>query len=148
MNANRWGLISVVLMTALTALYLVFTTQYAIIMISAPEPMAKALGIALIVFPLIAVWYLATEFVFVIRGQLLLRRLGAEGGLPVDDLPRLPSGRIDPEAAKAEFPAYKDAVEAEPESWRAWLRLALAYDAAGDRARARWATREALKRPR
>ena len=146
MNANRWGLISVVAMAALTALYLAFTIQYAIIMISAPEPMAKALGIALIILPLIAVWYLVTELVFVIRGQLLLRRLGAEGGLPVDDLPRLPSGKVDPEAAKAEFPAYKDAVEAEPDSWRAWLRLALAYDASGDRGRARWATREAIKR--
>lgn len=148
MNANRWGLISVVAMAALTALYLGFTIQYAIIMISATEPMAKALGIALIIFPLVAIWYLVTELVFVIRGQLLLRRLGAEGGLPVDDLPRLPSGKIDPDAAKADFPAYKDAVEAQPESWRAWLRLGLAYDAAGDRARARWATREALKRPR
>jgi len=147
-NASRWGLVSVVVMAALTALYLAFTIQYAIIMISAPEPIAKALGIALIILPVIAVWYLATELVFVARGQLLLRRLAAEGGLPVDDLPRLPSGKVDQDAAKAEFPGYKDAVEADPESWRAWLRLALAYDAAGDRGRARWATREALKRPR
>ena len=148
MNANRWGLISVVVMAALLALYLGFTIQYAIIMISASEPMAKALGIALIVLPVIAAWYLVTELVFVVRGQLLLRRLGTEGGLPVDDLPRSASGRIDREAAKAEFPIYKDAVEAEPESWRAWLRLALSYDSSGDRPRARWATREALKRSR
>ena len=135
-------------MAALTALYLVFTIQYAVFMIAAPEPMAKALGWALVVLPLIAVWYLVTELVFVVRGQLLLGRLAKEGALPVDDLPRLPSGRIDAEAAKAEFPRYKEAVEASPDSWRDWLRLALAYDAAGDRGRARWATREALKRPR
>jgi len=147
-NASRWGLVSVVVMAALTALYLAFAIQYAIIMIAAPEPMVKAIGIALLILPLIAIWYLATELVFVIRGQLLLRRLDREGGLPVDDLPRLPSGKADPEAAKAEFPRYRAEVEAAPEDWRAWLRLALAYDASGDRGRARWATREALKRPR
>ena len=31
------------------------------------------------------------------------------------------------------------------DSWRAWLRLGLAYDASADRKRARWATREAIK---
>lgn len=145
---SRWGLLSVAVMALLTALYLAFTIQYAVIMIQAPQPLAKALGIALLVLPLIAAWYLAVELAFVIRGQRLLGRLAREGGLPVDDLPRLPSGRADPEAAKAEFPRFKDEVEQAPESWRAWLRLALAYDAAGDRGRARWATREALKRSR
>ena len=29
--------------------------------------------------------------------------------------------------------------------WDAWFRLALAYDASGDRRRARWATRQAIK---
>jgi len=141
------GFIGVALMAALTALYLGFTIQYAIIMISAPEVIAQIFGYALMVLPLIAIWYLVTELVFVIRGQLLLRRLAREGALPVDDLPKLPSGRPDVEAAKAEFPRYKAEVEADPESWRAWVRLGLAYDAAGDRGRARWATREALKRP-
>jgi Flp pilus assembly protein TadD len=34
--------------------------------------------------------------------------------------------------------------EAAPEDWRSWYRLALAYDAAGDRTRARAAARHAL----
>jgi len=63
----------------------------------------------------------------------------------VDDLPKLPSGRADPALADAQFPPYKVAVEAEPESWQAWFRLGLAYDASGDRPRARWATREAIR---
>jgi len=147
-SAGRWGLVSVAVMAALLALYLAFTIRYAIACLAAPEPLAKALGVALLVLPLIALWYLATELVFVVRGQLLLRRLAREGGLPVDELPRLPSGRPDPEAAKAEFPRYRAEVEADDRSWRAWLRLALAYDAAGDRGRARWATREALRRSR
>ncbi len=148
MSSSRWGLVSVVVMAALLALYLAFSIRYAIACIQAPEPIAQAIGWALLVLPLIAIWYLATELVFVARGQLLLRRLDREGGLPVDDLPRLPSGKPDPAAAKAEFPRFRTEVEAAPDSWRAWLRLALAYDAAGDRPRARWATREAIKRSR
>jgi hypothetical protein len=131
-------------MAALLALYLVFAVNYAIILISAPEPLAKALGIALIVLPVIGAGVLVADLVFVFRGQRLLRRLREEGGLPVDDLPRLPSGRPDPIAADAEFPRYQADVEADPGSWRAWLRLGLAYDASGDRGRARWATRKAI----
>jgi Flp pilus assembly protein TadD len=47
--------------------------------------------------------------------------------------------------ADEEFPRYKAEVEAEPGSWRAWFRLGLAYDASGDRRRARWALREAIR---
>ena len=40
--------------------------------------------------------------------------------------------------------AIRAAVEAEPESWQAWYRLGWAYDAAGDRRRARGALRRAV----
>ncbi|HWR84903.1 MAG TPA: hypothetical protein VN200_02790 [Rhodoglobus sp.] len=131
-------------MAALLALYLVFTAQVAVRLILDDEPAAKGLGIALAVLPLLGAFTLVAELLFVFRGQRLLKRLGAEGGLPVDDLPRLPSGRIDPVAADERFPAFKAEVEAAPEDWRAWLRLGLAYDASGDRRRARWATRRAI----
>lgn len=137
--------IGAIVMAALLGLYLVFVMQYALLLIGSDNGLAKALGIALAVLPLVGAWALVSEIVFVIRGQRLVRRLGEEGGLPVDDLPRLPSGRIDPKAADEEFPRYRAEVEAEPQSWRAWLRLGLAYDASGDRGRARWATRTAIR---
>jgi len=133
------------IMAALLVIYLVFVVNYAVVLISVDEPVAKAMGVALIVLPIIGGWTLLAEIVFVLRGEKLLKRLREEGGLPVDDLPRLPSGRPDPTAADAEFPIYQAEVEADPESWRAWVRLGLAYDASGDRKRARWATREAIK---
>ncbi len=136
--------IATLTMAALLLLYLVFVTNYAILLINSAEPLAKALGFALIVLPGIGAWVLIADLVFVVRGERLLKQLGDEGGLPVDNLPRLPSGRADPVAADAEFPIYQAEVEAEPESWRAWLRLGLAYDASGDRRRARWATRKAI----
>ena len=131
-------------MAALLALYLAFVIQYAFVLISTGMPIAVVMGIALLVLPLIGAWALVSEIRFVIRGERLVKLLGNEGGLPVDDLPRLPSGRIDAVAADAEFPKYQAGVESQPDSWRAWLRLGLAYDASGDRRRARWATRKAI----
>jgi hypothetical protein len=131
-------------MAALLVLYLVFVTNYAILLITSVEPLAKVMGFALVVLPVIGAWVLVADLLFVVRGEKLLAKLGGEGGLPVDNLPRLPSGRADPAAADAEFPTYQAEVEADPESWRAWLRLGLAYDASGDRRRARWATRRAI----
>ena len=136
--------LATIIMAALLVLYLGFVTQYAVLLIFSENGIAKALGVALAVLPLIGGWLLVAEIAFVIRGERLVARLGTEGGLPVDDLPRLPSGRIDPVAADAEFPQYKTAVETDPQSWRSWLRLGLAYDASGDRSRARWATRKAI----
>jgi len=140
----QWARIATLVMTALLVLYLVFVTNYALVLINDSQPLAKALGFALIVLPVLGAGVLVADLVFVIRGERLVARLGTEGGLPVDDLPRLPSGRPDPVAADLEFPKYQAEVEAEPESWRAWLRLGLAYDASGDRRRARWATRQAI----
>jgi hypothetical protein len=131
-------------MAALLALYLVFVGQYAVLLITSEPPVAKALGIALAVLPVVGAWALVAEFVFVVRGERLLKRIEAEGDLPDDDLPRLPSGRIDAAAALEQFPRFRDAVEADPESWRAWARLSMSYDASGDRGRARWAMRTAI----
>jgi hypothetical protein len=131
-------------MAVLLAIYLVFVVNYAIVMIGTGVGVAIAMGVALLVLPLIGAWLLWREILFVLRGERLVRLLGAAGGLPVDDLPRRPSGRAEPEAADAQFPVYKAALEENPDSWSAWLLLGLAYDASGDRPRARWATREAI----
>jgi len=132
-------------MAALLLLYLVFIVQYSLVLIGVGEPIAIAMGIALLVLPLVGAWALAVELLFAFRAERLLKVLMAEGGLPVDDLPRLPSGRPDPEEADKTFPLYQAEVETDPDSWRAWYRLGLAYDASGDRKRARWATRQAIR---
>jgi hypothetical protein len=100
------------------------------------------MGIALIVIPLLGAWALIVELRFGFRAEKLAKTLDAEGALPV--AAALPSGR--PVKDGSDFDLYKAEVEADPESWRAWFRLALAYDAAGDRRRARWATRQAISR--
>jgi len=140
------GRLGVIVMSVLLGIYIAFTINYAITCIMAPQPLAQIIGWALLFLPLLAIWWLIYEFTFIARGQRLLRRLREEGGLPVDDLPRLPSGRVDRSAAQADFDRYRAEVEADDASWRAWVRLALAYDVAGDKPRARWAMRSAIRR--
>jgi hypothetical protein len=137
--------IAAIAMAALLAVYLVFVTSYAIRLMASGESVGVAMGIALFVLPIIGAWALIAELLFGVRTQRLYRIVSAEGDLPADGIPTLASGRPDPKKADEQFGRYKEAVEADPESWQAWFRLGLAYDASGDRRRARWATREAVK---
>jgi len=104
----------------------------------------RILGVALLVLPLIGLLLVWREIEFGRRTAVLARELGDEAGLPVDDLPRRPSGRVDRRAADAQFQAMRAEAEARPDDWRVWFRLALAYDTAGDRTRAREAARHAI----
>ena len=142
---HRVKRIAVAIMAALLVLYLLFTVQYAVILILDGQPVTLALGIALLVLPILGFWALIVEVRFMVRAQRLARTLEAEGGMPDEQLPLLPSGRVDREAADEVFPRYQGEVEADPDSWRAWFRLGVAYEASGDRRRARWATRRAIE---
>lgn len=104
----------------------------------------QVLGVALLVLPLVGLVLVWHEIEFGRRTATLARALDAEHGLPVDDLPRRPSGRVDRAAADAFFERIRAETESAPDDWRSWFRLALAYDAAGDRTRARAAARHAL----
>jgi hypothetical protein len=137
--------LAAILMALLLLVYLVLVTQRAVLLILTGEPIGIAMGIALFVLPVIAAWAIGRELLFGARTERLVRQLDAEGGLPVEDLPTRASGRPLRDAADAQFPQYQAEVEAEPSSWRAWFRLGLAYDASGDRRRAREALRQAIR---
>jgi hypothetical protein len=132
-------------MAVLLALYLVLVFQHAIVLLGTGVLAGQLEGVALIVLPIVGAWALAAELMFGARAQRLLRLMTERGDLPVDDLPHRPSGRPERAAADAEFPKYQAEVEAAPTDWTRWYRLALAYDASGDRRRARWATRRAIR---
>lgn len=137
--------IAAIVMAVILALYLVLVLQRAIMLMATGEGILIAMGIALLVLPLIAAWAIGRELLFGARTEKLVKLLDAEGGLPIEDLPHRASGRPLRDAADEEFPRYKAEVEAQPESWRAWFRLGLAYDASGDRRRARSALRESIR---
>jgi hypothetical protein len=132
------------ILAAAVAVYLVFAGMRSWALIASGDPVPILLGISVVVIPLIGAWVLWRELAFGLRTQTLGRELGAEGGLPVDDLPRTPSGRIERDAADARFAEYELAVQESPEDWRCWYRLAIGYDDARDRKRARAAMRRAI----
>ncbi|OLT46817.1 hypothetical protein BJF88_04315 [Cellulosimicrobium sp. CUA-896] len=131
------------LVTALLALYVWAVAGRAVALVRTGEPVAVGIGAAVLVLPVLVIGLVAREMRLAVTVQRMADELAASGRLPADDLPRSPGGRIDRAAADAAFGPYRDAVEADPESWAAWYHLAFAYDASGDRRRAREALRRA-----
>ncbi|MCU1446069.1 tetratricopeptide repeat protein [Cryobacterium sp.] len=138
------GRVAVIVMALLLVFYLVLVGWRAVLFAQSGDPVGIIIGVALIVLPIIGAWALVREIMFGARCERLVKQLDAEGALPVNDLPTRPSGRPYRDAADGQFPEYRDAVDAAPDDWRAWFRLGLAYDASGDRRRARGALRTAM----
>lgn len=132
------------LMAALLLLYLGLVVQLAVRLFMVDNVISKALGVALVVLPLVGAWALVAELTFGVRSQRLGAIVARDGDLPADHLPLRPSGLPVRSAADVEFPRYQRAVEHDPGNWRAWFRLGLAYDACGDRRRARQSIRRAI----
>ncbi|MHC6593517.1 hypothetical protein [Arthrobacter sp. C152] len=131
--------------TLLLVFYLVVSFQRSVLLLGDGNLTAKAIGAAYLVLPVIGAWALIRELLFGARTEQMAKVLEAEGGLPVDELPRTPGGRIVRAAADAEFEKYRVEAEAAPDDWRSWFRLSCAYDAAGDRKRARASMRDAVR---
>lgn len=101
-------------------------------------------GVAVLVLPLIGIWFLWKTTQFARKANALAAELEAEGGLPVDELVRTPSGRIDRDSADAVFAKRRAETEDAPDDWRSWFRLAIAYHDARDTPRARKAMQKAI----
>ncbi|GAA4554035.1 hypothetical protein [Amycolatopsis samaneae] len=141
MKARNFALV----MTAALVVYLVLLAGRAFALFETGEPAGIALGVGVLLLPLLGIWVAVVTWRSGVRIQRLARRLESEGALPdVSDLPRRPSGRVDRDAADAWFDERRAEVEANQEDWRAWYRLAYAYDIAGDRRRARATMRRAI----
>lgn len=138
------GRVAVLLMAALLLFYLALVGWRAVLFISSGDPIGIVIGLALILLPLVGIWALVREMQFGRNSERLVRLLDEEGALPVEELPIRASGRPVRADADRDFPKYRAEVDAAPDDWRAWFRLGLAYDAAGDRRRARGAIRTAI----
>jgi len=131
--------------TLLLVFYLVVSFQRSVLLLTDSNLTAQAIGAAYLVLPAIGAWAMIRELMFGARTEQMAKVLEAEGGLPVDDLPRTPGGRIVRSAADLEFEKYRIEAETAPDDWRSWFRLSCAYDAAGDRKRARASMRDAVR---
>ena len=135
---------SVAMMTALLVLYLVLVGQRAVLLVVMGGPIAMAMGVALMVLPGVGAWALVRELLFGVRSERLVRRLCDEGALPDIAVDARHRGRTARLVADAAFASCRTRVEEEPESWRAWCCLGIAYNASGDRRRARQSIRRAI----
>ena len=108
---------------------------------------AALLGVGVLLLVLVGGLLVVGEVRFGLDSQRLGERLGREGGLPAlpDDVERLPSGRITKETADRLFEGRREEVEAAPDDWRGWFRLADAYGLARDTPRGRKAMRTAIR---
>ncbi len=141
MNTRRAALA----LAVLVALYLALVGWRGVLLVGEGTPAAVLLGLAVIALPVVGAWAVWREIRFGLESQQMVRELEREDGVPVDDLPRRPSGRPDRTAADAAFAQRREAAEAAPNDWRSWFRLAVAYDDAGDRRRARQTMRHAMR---
>lgn len=107
-------------------------------------PLGWLLAAGIVVLVAVGVGAVTAELRFGVTTERLGRVLDDEGALP-EAVPRTAAGGVDRPAADRAFQVYRDEVDAAPQQWRAWFRLALAYDGAGDRRRGRAAARHAVR---
>ncbi|MFI9603789.1 hypothetical protein ACIHCX_28740 [Streptomyces sp. NPDC052043] len=129
---------------AVLVFYFVLVGSRGVMLIQYGTPVTVAFGIAVLILPVIGLWFLWKNTQFVRRANRLAAELDAEGGLPVDELARTPSGRVDRDSADRVFARRKAETEAAPDDWRTWFRLAVAYHDARDTPRARKAMQRAI----
>ena len=134
------------LLTAALVVYLFLLADRAFALFKTGTGAGIALGAGVLLLPILGIWVVVVTWRNGMQIQRLSRRLDAEGALPdVSDLPRRPSGRVDRDAADAWFEERRAEVEADQGNWRAWYKLAYAYDIAGDRRRARETMKKAVE---
>jgi hypothetical protein len=133
----------IAVMVLILGFYFFLLGQRGVTLIQNGGVASTALGIGVILLPIVGLWIVWATLKAGFDHQRLASRIREEGlELDVDDLPRRPSGRIERDAADELFQQVKAEWEKDPDNWRNSYRLARAYDYAGDRGRAR----ETMKR--
>ncbi|MDR7168881.1 hypothetical protein J2W56_002612 [Nocardia kruczakiae] len=128
------------------AFYFLLLGRIAIELLTSGKAAAVAMGVGVLILPILGMWVVATSIRAALAHQHLARRIHDEGlELDVSELPRRPSGRLEKAAADELFEQVKKEWEADPDNWRTNYRAARAYDYAGDRSRARDTMRRAVE---
>jgi len=133
-----------VLVVGTTALLGVYMLVRAVDLVRTGTVAGVLLGVAVLMLLAVGALLIVSEVRLAAASQRLGERLFGEGFVE-EDLPLLPSGRVQRDAADALFDRRKAEVEAAPEDWRRWFLLATAYDAARDPRRGRRAMRRAIE---
>lgn len=129
----------------LTLIYLLVLGQFGIAMIISGTGLGISMGLLVLIFPVLGLWSIVREFRFGVQVERLVKRVKAEGTWPEFNLELRPSGRAIRSSADQVFEEYKAKAESNPTDWHSWFNLSLAYDAAGDRKRARKSMQDAIR---
>ncbi|MEU3724986.1 hypothetical protein [Streptomyces sp. NPDC031705] len=129
---------------AVLVVYFVLVGSRGLMLIQQGTWLTVTFGAAVLVLPVIGIWFLWMNTRFVTRANQLAAELEAEGGLPADELERDEYGRILRDSADEVFARRKAETEDAPGDWRTWFRLAVAYHDARDTPRARKAMQRAI----
>ena len=135
------------LLVAVLVFYFLVVGQRGLLLVRDGRPAFALLGVGVLILPLLGVWLVGKELQFGRAAERLARELEAEGGLPLDEVTQAAGRRgrrVDRDLADAVFERRRAEVQAAPEDWRAWYRLAVAYGDAGDSRRGRQALRRAI----
>ena len=136
--------IGAIVMSALLLTYIALLSNTALALLATGETIAQIMGACIVVFPLIGVWAIAVELRFGLAAENLVARVIAEGAWPDLGIETRPSGRAVRASADAAFAKWSAAAEQNDTDFHSWFNLSLAYDACGDRRRARAAMRKAI----
>jgi len=131
-------------MSALLLVYIMLLANTGLNLLTTGLPLAQVMGFLILVFPLLGLWAMVVEFKFGVAAEKLIARIEAEGAWPDLGIETRPSGRAVRASADSAFAKWSAAAEQDSENFRAWFNLSLAYDACGDRRRARSAMRKAI----
>lgn len=127
----------------IVAVYFALVAGRALMFIGTNDPVARVLGVALLVLPAIGVWWLIHEWSTGAVVQRMATELDRQGRLPIHDGETDERGKLTEPAQVAVFEVARRNVDANPEDWAAWFHVAYAYDASGDRSMARKSLRHA-----
>jgi len=131
-------------MSALVLMYLVLVADRSFALVGSGEPIGIAIGSLMLFLPAVALWGIYMELRFGLRIEKLGELLKKDNAWPQFPFELKPSGRPTKESAQEVFEQFRKKVVSDQTNWKAWFALGLAYDAAGDRARARKAMRQAI----
>lgn len=137
--------LSALVMSALLLVYVGLLSNTAFALLGTQNLVAQLMGALIFSFPLLGAWAIWVEVKFGLAAEKLAKKLIDENAWPDLGIERRPSGRPIRASADAAFEKFKLAADKNATDWHAWFNLSLAYDACGDRRRARSAMREAIR---
>lgn len=135
--------LATIALTVACAVYLMVSVQRVFGFLDSGSLLGAGFAIAITSVVAISAGLIIREIRFGFSMNRMAKVLAAEAALLEDSLPKTADGRTVRDAADARFEEIKKEVDEHPDSWRAWFRLATAYDDARDRKRARAAMRTA-----